>query len=297
MTRKGIIAIPIVISFAIMIMSFLCAIPLLPLIITGIILFVCCKDQVPEEEEVIVTEQVEPVIAAPVEMATNDNKVKVYNVVEINRRKPNPKGPELPVITQYERDVITQIEKLIFKYYEGEAIWDGNQYYQVKNRWTLNQKAKIGKNIVKMEVEMNSNGPTKIIFPDSKYQEIIVDKTLKPKKENVTKKHNPKSEDKKAPLTNAEKKGNTIINEDGKPEVKPNYKMVASDWINTHLEYLNKACNDAMVVGSDVVEALLSKTELPSDKEAWEAIGALLKEQEEIDRYQVTEDGIIVTIE
>ena len=73
--------------------------------------------------------------------------------------------------------------------------------------------------------------------------------------------------------------------------------MIASDWINQNLEYLNKACNDAMIAGGNVVEALLAKDKLPADQEAWEAIGAMLKDQEEIDFYEITENGIIVTIE
>ena len=41
-----------------------------------------------------------------------------------------------------------------------------------------------------------------------------------------------------------------------------------------------------MIAGGNVVEALLAKDKLPADQEAWEAIGAMLKDQEEIDFYE-----------
>ena len=74
--------------------------------------------------------------------------------------------------------------------------------------------------------------------------------------------------------------------------------MIASDWINTSLEYLNKVCNDAAVTSGDgAIHAQLDASDLPPDKEAWEAIGILLKEQDEIDAYELNENGIAITIE
>lgn len=194
-----------------------------------------------------------------------------------------------------------QIQKAINKHLQGSVIWTKAATEGLSSRTDFTEFVQVGKKKVRMYVSMNNNGPTQITFPTGKYAPIFLDKNLKKeqKSETPTPKDPKKPKAPKEPkkLTNAEKNGNVIFNEEGKPEVKPNYKMIASDWINQNLEYLNKACNDAMIAGGNVVEALLAKDKLPPDQEAWEAIGAMLKDQEEIDFYEITEEGIIVTIE
>lgn len=210
-------------------------------------------------------------------------KKKTKQAIPITKPIPFPK-------TQFEKDVRIRVERSLLKTYQGQVFWE-NAENPIKFRRDFIQKAKIGNNIVDMKIVMNERGPEKLEFPNSKYEDILISKTKQKDKPIEM----PKMVTSKK--TNAEKAGNTIINSDGKPEVKPNYKMIASEWVNENLDYLNKACNDAMAEGMSPIEVLLEKSKLPTDKEAWEAIAAELEDQQEIDSYTVTDDGIIIVIE
>lgn len=182
-------------------------------------------------------------------------------------------------------------------------IWNSTCADGFNNRKTFVQgiETASGKRF-KVQIVMDREGPVKLVFIGKNLPDMDLVKKEK-KKTQTPKKPEPKTnptqpKPKKPPETNAEKKGNVIINKDGKPEVKPNYRMIASDWINTSLEYLNKVCNDAAVTSGDgAIHAQLDASDLPPDKEAWEAIGILLKEQDEIDAYKLNENGIAITIE
>ena len=252
-------------------------------IIVGAVIFIAStsKEQNEEKEDMPIPVK-QPATITPIVAKTQISKPIGY----------------IPREDAYVSNTKRQLEKVIAKHLQGKVLWTTEAVRGISSRTNFSQFVQVGNKKVEMNVSMNNNGPTQITFPSGKYASIFLDKDLK----KTQKPNNPapkKSEPKKdpAPLTNAEKKGNVIINDEGKPEVKPNYKMIASDWINQNLEYLNKACNDAMIAGGNVVEALLAKDKLPADQEAWEAIGAMLKDQEEIDFYEITENGIIVTIE
>lgn len=259
------------------------------LLLVGIIFWASTvKEEAPslkidEKEE----EKKEPKKVIPIKMTGNYKKI----------------GPTKFVLENKKR-----IDKAVKKV-NCYMIWDSSCAEGFNNRETFIQKIETASHKrFKVKIVMDKEGPVKLVFigknladinlvkvekkntPKPKEQELINPPQNKPKEQQK-----PKAKPKKS---NAEEKGNVIINKDGKPEVKPNYRMIASDWINTSLEYLNKVCNDtAAICGGDEIHAQLDASDLPPDKEAWEAIGILLKEQDEIDAFEVNENGIAITIE
>ena len=270
------------------------------LIVVGILAFASINtkesaENESEKEDMPIT--VKRISATPqyTQSSKNLNIARVTNPSIVNA---NIVQNNLPTKDIFVSNSKVQIEKVIKKHLQGTVIWTTAATEGLSSRTDFTEFVQVGKKKVRMYVSMNNNGPTQITFPTGKYAPIFLDKNLKKEhKPEISTPKEPKAPKEPKKLTNAEKKGNVIFNEEGKPEVKPNYKMIASDWINQNLEYLNKACNDAMIAGGNVVEALLAKDKLPADQEAWEAIGAMLKDQEEIDFYEITENGIVVTIE
>lgn len=113
----------------------------------------------------------------------------------------------------------------------------------------------------------------------------------------------PNSFDKPKPIVNdgeskAEKEGNVIIGSDGKPIVKPNYKMIASEWVRNNLELLNKICNDAYAIsgGSGAYSATIPATFLPEEKASWIIIGKTLVAEDDISSFKILKDGLQVTV-
>jgi hypothetical protein len=96
----------------------------------------------------------------------------------------------------------------------------------------------------------------------------------------------------------AEKEGNTILNEEGKPIVKPNYKMIASEWVKNNLELLNKICNDAYAIsgGSSEYSATIPAAYLPEEKASWIVIGKTLVAEDDITSFKILKEGLEVTV-
>ena len=97
----------------------------------------------------------------------------------------------------------------------------------------------------------------------------------------------------------AEQSNNVIINEDGKPVVKPNYKMIASEWVKANFDLLNKVCNDAYAIsgGSGSYTATIPKDALPAEKATWILIGKSLVADDDISTFKIVADGLEVTVD
>ena len=96
----------------------------------------------------------------------------------------------------------------------------------------------------------------------------------------------------------AEQEGNTILNEEGKPIVKPNYKMIASEWVKNNLELLNKICNDAYAIsgGSGEYSATIPASYLPAEKASWIVIGKTLEAEDDISSFKILKEGLEITV-
>lgn len=96
----------------------------------------------------------------------------------------------------------------------------------------------------------------------------------------------------------AEQEGNTILNEEGKPIVKPNYKLIASEWVKNNLELLNKICNDAYAIsgGSGEYSAIIPASYLPAEKASWIVIGKTLEAEDDISSFKILKEGLEITV-
>lgn len=103
----------------------------------------------------------------------------------------------------------------------------------------------------------------------------------------------------KSGQSNAEKKGNVIIGDDGKAVVKPNYKMIASEWVTANLDLLNKICNDAFLIsgGEGSYKATIPKNILPPEQAAWIIIGKTLQDGDDIANFAINKNGLEITVE
>lgn len=97
----------------------------------------------------------------------------------------------------------------------------------------------------------------------------------------------------------AEQEGNTVLNDEGKPIVKPNYKMIASEWVRTNFDLLNKICNDAYAIsgGSGSYTATIPKDFLPEEKATWIIIGKTLVSDDDISSFKIVPEGLEVTVD
>lgn len=97
----------------------------------------------------------------------------------------------------------------------------------------------------------------------------------------------------------AEQQGNVVIGDDGKPVVKPNYKMIASEWVTANLDLLNKICNDAFLIsgGEGSYKATIPKKILPPEQASWVIIGKTLVEGDDITNFSIGKNGLEITVE
>lgn len=96
----------------------------------------------------------------------------------------------------------------------------------------------------------------------------------------------------------AEQEGNTTTNKDGKPVVKPNYKMIASEWVSNNLGLLNKICNDAYAIsdGDGSYSATIPADFLPEERATWIIIGKTLVAEDDISDFKIEKDGLEVIV-
>lgn len=66
---------------------------------------------------------------------------------------------------------------------------------------------------------------------------------------------------------------------------------VAKTWLKENFSYLNEVFNDA-----ENNTALLSATNLPNEKSSWQYIGEILKSSEEIEDFEIKNNGIEIHI-
>lgn len=92
------------------------------------------------------------------------------------------------------------------------------------------------------------------------------------------------------------KKENVVIQRDGKKRVAPNWNLVAKDWISANIGYLNKKVLEELNKQSgEIVKANIPASRLP-EEQAWSLIGDALKENEEIDGFNVKKNGLELII-
>jgi hypothetical protein len=96
----------------------------------------------------------------------------------------------------------------------------------------------------------------------------------------------------------AEQEGNTVLNEEGKPIVKPNYKLIASEWVKNNLELLNKICNDAYAIsgGAGEYSAIIPSAYLPTEKASWIVIGKTLEAEDDISSFKILKEGLEIIV-
>ena len=124
-----------------------------------------------------------------------------------------------------------------------------------------------------------------------------------PKKNNTNKdknsdKQSDKKENEKKPEPKKSNDDNTEIGPDGKKRVKPNYAMIAKDWVSTNYRLLNKVCGDAEKKAGTgkAYSAIIPAKYLPEYEQCWEYIGKTMVDNDDIDRYEVVDGGLKVTV-
>lgn len=196
------------------------------------------------------------------------------------------------VRNQFARDAMRSVEKRLSSF--GKVTWPFNEYLKVEAKQDFTGRI----NSKPFRVKNSNTGPVWIEFDGIRLSfekvgtsnktnmtipESVKESQQKPKKKTTSKKEKPPVE----------------MPKQEKPRMKPNYAMMANDWINENLAALNAACNDSMAnnENSDILVALLSKDILPPDIEFWKAIADAFVEQGEIDKYEIISDnGIKVYI-
>lgn len=66
---------------------------------------------------------------------------------------------------------------------------------------------------------------------------------------------------------------------------------IAKTWLKENFSYLNEVFNDA-----EDNNALLSATNLPKEKSSWQYIGEILKSSDEIEDFEIKNNGIEIHI-
>lgn len=210
---------------------------------------------------------------------------------------PKPVPKEIAYIpSQYVFDTKNRIERELRKVYGTEK---ANLILTRANEMSIDRRQRTSSNVV-----IGENTRNIVIEFNPKSRDILRaivggNQTIRfhGKKRTVVTEDSVPAEKKNTPVPKEPSTPNTFINDDGKEEVKPNFPMIAKDWVNDNLAYLNQVCNNALDPDTQTVKALLEASHLPSDRESWVAIGKSLVEQEEIDAFEVKNDGILIIIE
>lgn len=191
---------------------------------------------------------------------------------------------EIKQRSQFARDIMRSVEKRLSAF--GPVEWPYNEFLKVENHQDFT-----GYIHGKMFYVKNCNGPIWVEYDGIKFS--FEKKGAPPSVPPVVKdpQLNPQPVAKAKPKTKPKQQSKPVVENkpQEKPHMKPNYALLASDWINEHLEDLNNACNNAMSNSdvSDVLTALLPKDILPQDVEFWEAIAEAFVEEDEIDSYKI----------
>ncbi len=238
----------------------------------------------------------------------------------------------IPSSNQFTHDVMRQVEKKLKSELNCFAFeWPKDTYLRILARTTFyGQIIKKDHHYINFKVMMDNDGPRMIVV--GKNTTIMIKESKSTPDVNPTPKVNKAkstSKNKVEPISKNDSDNQMDINsgfipslipddippfipEDippfvpeyvkkskpEKPHMPPNYNMLANDWINENLAALNEACLRAMGSNQNAskVEAFLDKEILPADKNGWAAIGQAFVEQEEIDGFKVTAEGIKIFI-
>ena len=231
----------------------------------------------------------------PREQLPVDNARTQYTAISKPTRRP---------YTQYVFDTKNQIAKAVKGAFESSQVevsipWRRQADRDIENRVSFPQEILLNKKQYYMRVIFEKRTLMGLTFSAKKLDPIFFKKPIGLKDEKTNRKGSGKTkhqnrQSKNKPVSISD---NVQINPaTGKPEIKPNYKMIALEWIKENLAYINKCCNDAFSSGTAPVEATLLRENLPTEEDSWPIIAALLKEQGEIDSFKLTNEGIRITI-
>lgn len=94
----------------------------------------------------------------------------------------------------------------------------------------------------------------------------------------------------------AAKDAGIFIDKKGQQQVSPDWNLVAKEWVSINVGYLNKIlCAQMQKQTGDVVKTIVPIEKLP-EKQAWNVIGKILKGNDEIDAFSVTNSGLELII-
>lgn len=195
--------------------------------------------------------------------------------------------PEIKSYNQFVEDTKRQIEKET----GFDIFWPKGTNVSISKKENFTAYIDNAIKRTPFTVYMNNFGVDKICFLDGWRKDILFNKTKKQESQYATQDQKHHGE---VNLNNLPK--NLYIDKDGDLGIKPDYSMLARDWFNKNLNFINKKYEESKLLNSeeDIYKIHLQKRSLPTDKETWKEIGKIIKNQIGNGSYYVNPNGLTI---